>query len=209
MNRRSAWLLAAIVVAGLAAWTSGGDAQQSDRDVPLPTECQVPPRTLESLQALATPEPLERVGLEASPTALPPGDPLDAESLAAITATARQVIACENAGEPWRALALYSDRFLSQYFSEPGVFTPERYAMLATPRPVAPADQQIALVAVADGRLLADGRAGATVTVNDPSSTEGGDTASFLFFTEQDGQWLVDSAVELPTTPAGTPTSTG
>ncbi len=207
MHRRFACLLAAIGIAGLTALPGSSDARQAGRDVPLPAECQVPPRTLESLQALATPELLARAGSEASPVALPPGNPLDAETLAAITATARQVIACENAGEPWRALALYSDRFLRQYFGEPGVFTPERYAMIATPRPIAP-EQQVALVAIADGRLLADGRAGATVTVNDPSNTEGGDQSSFLSFVQQEGQWLVDSAVELPP-PAATPATIG
>ena len=167
------------------------------RDVPAPGECRVVPRSLASLQALATPAAGAVAPTASTGTALPPGEPADAATVAALTATAREVIACDNAGEALRTLALYSDRYLRQYFATPDAFTPDRYGALATPRPVDPG-LQVALVAVRDARLLPDGRAAAVVVVDDPTAT-GGKTrsTSILFFVEQDGRWLIDGAVEV------------
>ena len=170
------------------------------RDVPLPEECRVEPRSLESLQALATPaagvapEPVRSVG---TPVALPPGEPLDAATLAVVTATAREVIACENAGATLRTLSLYSDAFLRRYFGQPGLFTESRYAVMTTPRPLPP-ERQVALVEVRDGRRLADGRAGAVVVVDDPTDPpDRRPSASFLFFAQEYGRWVVDDAIEV------------
>ena len=164
------------------------------RDVPAPGECRVAPRSLASLQALATPVAGAVAPTASTGTALPPGEPADAATVAALTATAREVIACDNAGEALRALALYSDRSLRQHLGTPGAFTPERYATLATPRPVDPGIQ-VALVAVRDARLLPDGRAAAVVVVDDPTAGGQARSASILFFVEQDGRWLIDGAI--------------
>ena len=178
------------------------------RDVPDPDECRVQPRSLESLQALATPvagglaEPDRPAG---TPVALPSGELLDQATLAAITATAREVIACENAGATLRTLALYSDGFLRRYFGQPGLFTESRYAAMTTPRPLPP-ERQVALVEVRDGRRLPDGRAGAVVVVDDPiDPPDRPPSASFLFFVEENGRWLVDDAFEVSAEAGATP----
>ena len=203
----------ALAVAGATAPAHAPSGSQvatpsPGRDVPGSEECRVEPRTLASLEALTTPvagapEPTPPSG---TPAALPVGEPLDAATLAAITATAREVIACRNAGEALRTLALYSDAFLRQYFASPGTFTPERYAAMATPRPLSP-ETRVALLDVREARRLPDGRAGATVVVEDPADPTGQPrSATFLFFVEQDGRWLVDGAIEgLATTATPTP----
>ena len=78
----------------------------------------------------------------------------------------------------------------------------------ATPEAV-PAAGRIAILAVTDVVLLADGRVGALVASVDPMVTEAGPTTVHLTFEQADGRWLVDDIVEFHTHPAeeaeGTP----
>jgi hypothetical protein len=133
---------------------------------PIPNErieCDVPPRTLDEIALL----------LEsniATPTAttggltIPEGTPADLELGAAMEATVRTWLACQNAGEQLRAWALFSDGYLVRLLSRHGG-TPD--ASLATPAP--PAEDAATLLEVRDERILPDGRSGATVTIAYPS----------------------------------------
>lgn len=226
MPRRLVFLVAfgLVVLGGTRASSAGsvGLAQEATPaaspigdppapDVPDPAECRAAPRSLASLQALATPaaglpQPTLPAPAAGTPLALPDGDPANAVVVAALAATAREVIACDNAGETLRTLALYSDDYLRPFFGQPGTFTPDRHAALATPRPVE-ALLQVALVEVRDALLLPDGRAAAVVVVDDPADPTGEPrSASLLYFVAQDGRWLVDDAVEgIAAGAAGTP----
>jgi copper transport protein len=163
------------------------------RDAPTPEECVVPPRTLDEIAALA----------ELPPPAEPPnatetgGRPADKATLAAIEATAREVVACGNAGDILRRLALYSDERLRFTYPD-GPNRPLR-AIAAEPLPLAPLDR-IALVAVEDVRVLDDGRVAARVIVDNPANHSHDPNAPVtatreaarLIFVEEAGRWRVD-----------------
>ena len=194
------WLV--MFASGAAMLPAGTSAQEATpiaaRDVPSASECRVAARPLDAFQALATPVPdqPEPTLPSGAPMELPAGEPLDEATLAAVSTTAREVIACSNAGERLRALALFSDNFLRQSFGQLGVFPPELYQRLATPQPLA-VEQQVALVEVRDGRLLPDGRVGLVVVVDDPAAPSGERrSASFLYFVFQGDRWLIDGAIE-------------
>lgn len=194
--------LLVLATAGLTVSPLAAVAQEATpapmRDVPAAAECQVAPRSLDSFQALATPvagAPAPTIP-SGTPMPLPAGEPLDEATLAAVTATAREVIACNNAGERLRVLALFSDDFLRQSFGPLGVFPADLYQRLETPAP-APIEQQVALVEIRDARLLPDGRIGLVVVVDDPTVTSGPrQSASFLYLVWQGDRWLIDGAVE-------------
>lgn len=122
-------------------------------------------------------------------------------AVAAVTATVRGVGACANGGDLLRAAALYSDAGFREDFANIGQ-TPELLAALATPDPL-PVGERFALVAVRDVVELADGRVGSVVIT---ASRAEGETADYLFFLEEAGAYVIDSALDLDAPPAGTPT---
>lgn len=167
-------------------------------DIPAPEECQVEPRSFASMQALATPGAVSAPPVTSgTPGALPPGQPADAETTAAITATMREIIACFNAGSPLRSFALYSDGLLRPLFGSPAPLSAAVYAQFSTPTPVAP-DLWVGIVEIRDARILDDGRAAAIVITNDPAapSDQPTNVASLLVFVRAGDRWLLDNAVE-------------
>lgn len=73
-------------------------------------------------------------------------------------------LACQNAGEPLRAWALFTDGYLVRLLARQPGSLPDT---LATPAP--PAANPARLVEIKDARRLPDGRSGATVTIAYPS----------------------------------------
>jgi hypothetical protein len=125
--------------------------------------CDVPPRTLDEIAQLlgsGIATPAATTGGKTIPT----GTPANAELAAAMEATVRTWLACQNAGEQLRAWGLFSDGYLVRLLSRHGG-TPD--ASLATPAP--PAEDAATLLEVRDERILPDGRSGATVTIAYPS----------------------------------------
>ncbi len=184
---------------------------------PDPAACLVEPRTIEDLYALlgtpvpAAPEGPRSMSTPASGSAevsLPAGEPAGSATVVAITATIVQAYACFNAGDYLSAFALYSDDAL-QRFTEQGPFTEDIAAFfLATPEAF-PEDFRSSVLAVRDVRVLPDGRVGALVDTNDPTSPPEGADVDFVVFVEQDGRYLIDEEItdlELAGSPAaGTP----
>ncbi|MBA3414297.1 MAG: hypothetical protein H0U10_03615 [Chloroflexia bacterium] len=95
---------------------------------------------------------------------VPAGMPADAATVSGIEAATRELVACFNAGEPLRALGLYTPVARGSLYARHGPFTADAYAGLARPMPADPAERD-AILAIRDVRVLADGRAGATVII--------------------------------------------
>ena len=177
------------------------------RDAPGPDECTVAPRTLEEFETLAqTPAPVEPP--DASETG---GEPVDEATRAAITATARELVACSNAGDILRRLALYSDDRLR--FAYPDGPTRALEMIAKSPLPLAEAER-VALVSVDDVRQLADGRVSARVTVDNPAShshdpqaaaTASQQEVARLIFIQEAGRWRVDETRREDTQSNATP----
>jgi copper transport protein len=164
------------------------------RDAPGPEECTVAPRTLDEIAKLggqpAPPDP---------PNASESGDaPVDEATRAAIAATARELVACSNAGDILRRLALYSDDRLR--FAYPDGPTQALEMIAQTPLPVA-LEERVALTAVEEVRALDDGRVSARVIVDNPAThthdpaataTPSQTEAARLIFVQEAGRWRVD-----------------
>ena len=98
-------------------------------DVPSPQECQIAPRSFPLFpagvgqRAAATPLPL------ATPPATsfvpPQGEAADAETVAAVTATVREAIACRNGNDFLRAYALFTENMIVSLFGGPATIDPE------------------------------------------------------------------------------------
>jgi hypothetical protein len=182
---------------------------------PDPAAYLVEPRTIDDLyDLLGTPVP---VSAEEEPSqsipasgptevSLPAGEPADSATVTAITTTIVEAYACFNAGDYLAAFALYSDDALLR-FTEQGPFTEDIAAFfLATPEAF-PEDFRSSVVAVRDVRVLPDGRVGALVDTNDPTSPPEGTDVDFVVFVEQEGRYLIDEEItDLEGSPAaGTP----
>jgi copper transport protein len=165
------------------------------RDAPGAEACTVAPRSLDDIAGLA----------KTPPAAEPPnatetgGAPADETTRGQIVAVAREMVACANAGDILRRLALYSDDRLR--FAYPQGPTSALKAIAEKPLPVSEVER-VALVSVDDVRRLDDGRVSARVIVDNPgnhshdpnatSTTQ--QEAARLIFVQSDGRWLVDES---------------
>jgi hypothetical protein len=160
---------------------------------PDPSECQVEPRSDESLTVLfATPAAIDAtaVATPATPApvdALPEGEPAGPEALFGINQTLREMVSCLNAGDPRRALALFTDDVTPETLVVLGL-SDRGIPVAGTPTPL-PADQQLPFLSIRDPRILEDGRVGAIV-----SDDTRPDEAYFIIFEEVEGRWLIDEA---------------
>ena len=166
-------------------------------DAPKADACTVAPRSEDELRALfretaATPLP---TSLEASPTpaAAPMGRPADEQTVAEITTTWRQYVACLVAGDQARMFALLSDEMVRRQFvvdiafgvTENALFT----FLAATPVPLTP-DQSLPIQPLEDARVLADGR----VAVVGTSDEGRGDVR---IFAREGERWVLDDWFDL------------
>jgi copper transport protein len=177
------------------------------RDAPGPEDCTVEPRTMEEIAALAdVPAPRE------PPNATEQGgESVDDATRSEVTAAARELVACANAGDIMRRLALYSDDRLR--FAYPDGPTRVLETIAANPLPVSLAER-VALTAVDDVRALDDGRVSARMLVDNPAThthdpnaaaAASQQEAARLIFVREDGRWRVDETrredVQIDATP--------
>lgn len=170
-------------------------------DVPAPEECTVAPRTVGELQTLFA-APASPIPAPASPTpvALPTGTPVDPATAEAVTAAIRQLIACLNAGDYWRLLATYSDRyvqiFLQAYIDPATGLTQETFDAYATPNPPQP-ERHTALLEIGDILFLPDGRVAAVVIADDLGDDLA--PAQTIFYLVKNGdRWQIDDFAYIP-----------
>jgi hypothetical protein len=184
------WIVVAI--AGTAILVTRGVAAQDATptpDVPPPELCRATPRTFDELNAvLATPVAIPA----ADPTPIPEGRPTDPETIAGISATLRELVACFNADDVLRAYGLYTDRYLRRIFSTQDPLTQAAYDAFAPPHPVDP-DERSAILAIADERLFDDGSAGAYVTIR--YAVIPVPKTFFFTFVRVGDRWLIDGAL--------------
>jgi hypothetical protein len=184
MVARAGSVVAALLIALIAAPAVA--AASSATPVAGPP-CDAPLRSQGELSALfATPIPATPAP---PPGVVPGGTPADPQTEAALTATVAGWLACQNAGEPLRAWSWFTDAYLRRLLDRQGGVSPAAYAALAAPEPAGPNDQA-AIAAIRDVRLLPDGRAGATVTLT--YSAVPMPKTFFFTFANVDGRWLID-----------------
>lgn len=191
-----------LMLALLSRPVTRGNAQEATPppDVPAPEECTVPPRSLEDLQALAA-TPVAAAAV-ASPAATPGA--VDPATEAAVRAAIRELIACSNAGDFWRVLAVYSDRYVRDYVAQlveaitgqPGQITAEIYNQFARTRPLPPA-ARIVILSFGQPEYLPDGRIAVVVIGDDPLDREPAGPTRFILVKQGD-RWLIDGFEDVP-----------
>ena len=161
-----------------------------------PAECQIGPRTIEGIDDLIGPAVSDEVAATPSLEEIGPltGEAADQETIEAVTATYRELVACLNAGEYLRVYALYTDDYVRRNLAERGE---DLEQLLATPVPRG--EQQTALVSVRDVRLVEGDHVAARVETYDP--TVGGTIIIDAILVLAGERYLIDAetVVDAPT----------
>lgn len=187
--RRSGSLAALVATLLLISSVEAGVTHTGHETLPLtpgPERCRVTPIDYAARSDSARGTPV------ATPLPLPSleGSTVDADIALAIENVIIEVIACQNAGEPLRAYALYTDVYLGEVLIglDGAILT-----RMATPHALDPGDWTT-IVAIEDLRQLADGRVYATVTL-DPSLIPVRKMFGFILV-RQDNRWLIDDILD-------------
>jgi len=191
------FIVATVLSVGIAGSAS---AQESAATPTIPTaaDCIIEPIAFERLASLsATPVADAPVVAEASPAAvgMPAGEPADEVTTAAVQAVVTELIACINAGDTLRTLALYSDPFIYRGFGGLSI-TQEMYDAESTNLQPRAAGQEVALVEFGDAVVLEDGRV-AILVRGDDFQTPGAASGTIFHLVEIDSQWLIDETAEM------------
>jgi ketosteroid isomerase-like protein len=194
-------LLLTLVLAAVLVTVPRAAAQEA---TPVPA-CNVDPRPEEELIAMnASPSPVaESTALATTPMEMPEGDSPDAATLNALDETLQQAVACAEAGDIGRLLALYSDEYVANVALAPepipiipGQVDDHDHAptLDETPVPTAGVAPRVETAV-----QMPDGRIAATVSAEGLEGTE-----QIVIFTEERGMWVIDEIhTVLPEGPVG------
>jgi hypothetical protein len=169
-----------------------------------PEECKTEPRPYEQIAELLQ---LDGEGLPAPErtTIQPPlGELADLATADAINAAAREIVACFNAGDIPRAMALMTDTGAQRVYW--GLAQDEENRALARERLPAPAERRadeflVRLIGVTNVTQLPEGRVAAFVVLNEPLLPPNGPETLLFIFANQDGQWLLDDMIDFTVVP--------
>jgi hypothetical protein len=176
-----------------------GTPAAADPNVPAPDECQIAlPETIEfpadSMRPVAaTPRPI--ITEAETPFAPPAGEPADEETVAAITATVRESIACRNAGDFARMLVFFTPNMLAELYGSPATVDPEVLQGIQEGPRALPEPRRLRLDAIESIVMVPDDRVGAVVETSTPRR----EYRDYLFFVldAESGRWLIDGSVPL------------
>jgi hypothetical protein len=164
-----------------------------------PEACVSEPRPYEEIASILA---LDGDGLPAparTQISPPLGELADAATTTAIGDTAREVIACFNAGDIPRGAALMTDNGIQRVFW--GLTIDQENRDLAQVRIPGPPERRadeflIRVTAVTDVTMLPDGRAAAFVVMSEPLLPPGGAETMIFVFANEDGTWLLDDLID-------------
>jgi len=180
--------------------------------IPNPSSCTIPPRTIADVEALvgtaANQPPVAATSSSGAKQPLQPASEpaIDTETQSQVIKTVEEMVACTNAVDTMRRLALFSDPNLKASFPQ-GV-SPS-FAQMATQKPQAlPQTSWTSLLDVRDITRLTDGRISATVILDDPAThmhpvtmpggtpaagaPDAGAQKATIVFVLVEGRWLID-----------------
>jgi hypothetical protein len=128
----------------------------------------------------------------------PLGQVADNSDRTGIKSAVRELIACFNAQDMRRAMALMTEHGIQCLYWAGTVDQPARTALQghleASPNARTP-NLAIRLIVVTDVSLMADGREAAFITINDPSRPPSGPETVFVIFSRHADAWLLDDWV--------------
>jgi hypothetical protein len=112
-----------------------------------------------------------------------------------VTATLHEALACLNANDPLRFLALFSDDMVRLFFALDPLPPEALPSLAATPEP-SPSDMWLGYSDVYDVRVLPDGRVAALGDSYDPTEPPFGLGTDYAVFVNVGDRWLIDSLIE-------------
>lgn len=171
--------------------------------VPDASECTIAPRDPQTLMQ-STPPAASSSTIDLGPETIewPQGTPASNDEVTAITTTVRQFIACSNADDYGRVLALSTANYLEPQFAELDANARQSaIARAQTPGTPLAEGAQLGIEKIENVEKLDDGRIGAAVTTVDPINHPHVTTV-VLIFAQEDGVWKIDEVRRL----AGTAT---
>jgi mono/diheme cytochrome c family protein len=170
-------------------------AADGSLDTPGGALCTVEPADPASLRTA----PLDAPAPAPTPAAIvgaefqwPQGEPASRDEIDGVTSALRLFVACGNAGDQKRRLALYSKRFIAPQFDAMGAEDWQRLLAFAdgNPAPLAVAEQ-IGILALREFQQLPDGRVGVYASTVDPVNHPH-ETDAVVIFVKQGDRWLID-----------------
>lgn len=195
MRIRSLFAVLALLAALLVLPVTAQDATPA-ADSPDPSLCTLKPLTPGDLQRIqdAGLPPIETPTPQSGAFVMPAGEELFTSDREEVQKDLRRAIACVNTGEPLKALAAYTDRWISDFLVGQGGLDDDLIAGLQVDRDLQP-DQYLQILGFGDAVRLPDGRVAILVTGNDPST--GAPAAERLFIMDEvkPGRYLIDEVV--------------
>jgi len=170
-------------------------------DTPTAEGCDVEPRSLESVFALAGTPPAGEAtsSVDETPVSVAEGEPADAETIAGVRATLDELVACEAAGDGLRVLALLSDDFVLDLLAMMlAGLNPEEIEQFGTASFWAITVGTSPVVRDEDLRVLVDGRVGAPLRLAEEETEpvrDGADVGGYVVFVDSGERWLIDEFV--------------
>lgn len=176
--------------------------------VPAPEECTIAPLAVDEVRALTTASSTSQPDNDSTENLVNvAGAPADPAIAGQITATMREQVACQNAGDPSRWLALFSDRWLRSLLAGGNRFSTldgnrvDLVTYLEHPELAIQPAQPGLMPSISDTHVLPDGRVAATIApVGDPPGP-----GSVYVFARFGDRYLIDAVLPAPTDPATDP----
>ena len=159
-------------------------------------ECSIEPVPFELLVSIVATPLADDEQIQASPTAIaiPEGEPVDDATASAARDTVTQLVACLNAGDNLRSLALYSDRFIQQAFAGVNLTRAMYDAQAANLNPRLPG-AEVLLYSFGEVVMLEDGRV-YVIVVGDDLASPGRSSGTAFYLIQKDERWYIDETVE-------------
>lgn len=186
-------LLAALYVLPVAAQDATPTA-----DIPDPSLCTLKPLTPADLQRIqeAGIEPNETPTPTTGSFVMPEGEELFTRDREEVQKDLSRAIACVNTGEPLKALAAYTDRWISNFLVEQGGLDDELIAGLQVDRDLQP-DQYLQILGFGDAVRMDDDRVAIVVTGDDPSTDAPASKRLFIMDEVKPGRYLIDEVIQI------------
>jgi hypothetical protein len=198
MRVRSLFITIAVLAALLVLPVAAQDATPTV-DAPDPALCTLNPLTPDDLQRIqnAGLPPIETPTPVADPFVMPAGDELFTHDQEEVQKDLRRAIACVNTGEPLKALAAYTERWIANFLTQQGGIDDDLIAGLQVDRDLQP-ENYLQILSFGDAVRLPDDRIAIVVTGDDPADADPPEARLFLMAEVRPGRFLIDEVIPIP-----------
>ncbi len=198
MRIRTLLVLLALLAALFAGPVAAQDATPTAA-APDPALCTLNPLTPDDLQRIQDEglPPIETPTTVADPFVMPAGEELFTHDREEVQKDLLRAIACVNTGEPLKALAAYTDRWIANFLVAQGGLDDDLVAGLQVDRDLQP-QNYLQVLGFGDAVRLPDDRIAIVVTGDDPADADPSGARLFLMTEVRPGRFLIDEVITIP-----------